>query len=116
MRTVMKQINTSFYDFDRIIEGGYVYVDKTAILYEIAKPGSDGIYYLPRPRRFGKSQLASFGHAAFESSLLNFVGGHCRAMGASSTSASTTIRRPARLTRSEWKPRRIDFQQTGREI
>ena len=121
----MKPINTSIYDFPEIIEGGYVYVDKTAILYELAKPGADVVYYLPRPRRFGKSlmistlkalflgrrelfrglkiektdwdwekevypvlhldmsQLASFGYAAFESSLLNFVGGHCRAMGAS---------------------------------
>ena len=39
----MKPINTSFYDFDRIIEGGYVYVDKTAILYVIAKPNAHGI-------------------------------------------------------------------------
>ena len=25
----MKPINTSFYDFARLIEGGFVYVDKT---------------------------------------------------------------------------------------
>ena len=61
----MKPINTSFYDFDRFIEGGYVYVDKTAILYEIAKPGADGIYYLPRPRRFGKSLMISTLKALF---------------------------------------------------
>ena len=62
---MLKPINTSFYDFDRIIEGGYVYVDKTAILYEIAKPGADGIYYLPRPRRFGKSLMISTLKALF---------------------------------------------------
>ena len=61
----MKPINTSFYDFDRIIEGGFVYVDKTAILYEIAKPSADGIYYLPRPRRFGKSLMISTLKALF---------------------------------------------------
>ena len=48
----MKPINTSFYDFDRIIEGGYVYVDKTAILYEIAKPGPDGKASGRRSSRF----------------------------------------------------------------
>ena len=62
----MKPINTSLYDFDRIIEGGYVYVDKTAILYEIAKPQADCIYYLPRPRRFGKSLMISTLKALFQ--------------------------------------------------
>ena len=47
----MKPINTSIYDFPVLIEGGYVYVDKTDRLYEIAKPNADRIYYLPRPRR-----------------------------------------------------------------
>ena len=61
----MKPINTSLYDFDRIIEGGYVYVDKTAILYDLAKPGSDVVYYLPRPRRFGKSLMISTLKALF---------------------------------------------------
>ena len=61
----MKPINTSFYDFDRIIKGGFVYVDKTAILYELAKPNADGIYYLPRPRRFGKSLMISTLKALF---------------------------------------------------
>ena len=62
----MKPINTSFYDFPTFIEGGYVYVDKTAILYELAKPGADGIYYLPRPRRFGKSLMISTLKALFQ--------------------------------------------------
>ena len=61
----MKPINTSLYDFDRIIEGGYVYVDKTDRLYELAKPGADVIYYLPRPRRFGKSLMISTLKALF---------------------------------------------------
>ena len=62
----MKPINTCFYDFPTLIEGGYVYVDKTAILYEIARPGTDGIYYLPRPRRFGKSLMISTLKALFQ--------------------------------------------------
>ena len=43
--------------FDRIIEDGYVYVDKTALIYKLTHDGS--IYFLSRPRRFGKSLLVS---------------------------------------------------------
>ena len=43
--------------FDRIIEDGYCYVDKTAQIYQMIKSGS--IYFLSRPRRFGKSLLVS---------------------------------------------------------
>ena len=43
--------------FDRIIEDGYVYVDKTEMIYSLVKEGS--IYFLSRPRRFGKSLLVS---------------------------------------------------------
>ena len=62
----MKAINTSIYDFPRLIEGGFVYVDKTAQLYELVKPTSDCIYYLPRPRRFGKSLMISTLKALFQ--------------------------------------------------
>ena len=47
----MKPINTSIFDFPDLIRRGCVYVDKTAALYEIARPDADGIYYLPRPWR-----------------------------------------------------------------
>lgn len=47
----MKTINTSIFDFPELIKGGFVYVDKTAQLYELAKSNADRIYYLPRPRR-----------------------------------------------------------------
>ena len=43
--------------FDKIIEGGYVYVDKTDMIYNLVKGGT--IYFLSRPRRFGKSLLVS---------------------------------------------------------
>ena len=57
----MKNINTSFFDFAvlRNPEDDYVYVDKTRQLYELVKKGSDKIFYLPRPRRFGKSLMIS---------------------------------------------------------
>ncbi len=43
--------------FDQIIEDGYVYVDKTGLIYQLVKGGK--IYFLSRPRRFGKSLLVS---------------------------------------------------------
>ena len=43
--------------FEQIIQDGYVYVDKTDLVYELVKGGK--IYFLSRPRRFGKSLLLS---------------------------------------------------------
>ena len=43
--------------FERIIEDGYVYIDKTDLIYSLTHDGS--IYFLSRPRRFGKSLLVS---------------------------------------------------------
>lgn len=42
--------------FERIVQEGYVYVDKTDLIYQLTQ-GS--IYFLSRPRRFGKSLLIS---------------------------------------------------------
>ena len=44
-------------DFEQIIQDGYVYVDKTDLVYKLVKGGK--IYFLSRPRRFGKSLLVS---------------------------------------------------------
>lgn len=44
-------------DFKSIREDGYVYVDKTALVYSMANEGKT--YFLSRPRRFGKSLLVS---------------------------------------------------------
>ncbi len=43
--------------FQDIINGGYVYVDKTDLVYSLVSEGK--IYFLSRPRRFGKSLLIS---------------------------------------------------------
>ena len=51
-------------DFESIINGGYVYVDKTALIYKLVTEGS--IYFLSRPRRFGKSLLVSTLEAYFQ--------------------------------------------------
>ena len=44
-------------DFAKIIQDGYVYVDKTDLIYKLVTEGN--IYFLSRPRRFGKSLLVS---------------------------------------------------------
>ena len=44
-------------DFEKIRQDGFVYVDKTALLYDLVTNGT--IYFLGRPRRFGKSLLLS---------------------------------------------------------
>lgn len=41
--------------FEAIITDGYAYVDKTALIYQMVSTGQ--IYFLSRPRRFGKSLL-----------------------------------------------------------
>ena len=43
--------------FAQIREDGYVYVDKTALIHNLVTTGK--IYFLSRPRRFGKSLLVS---------------------------------------------------------
>mgnify|MGYP003467458338 FL=1 len=51
-------------DFEKIIKGNYVYVDKTALIYRLVTEGN--IYFLSRPRRFGKSLLVSTLEAYFQ--------------------------------------------------
>ena len=49
--------------FADIINGGFVYVDKTALVHQLANAGK--FFFLSRPRRFGKSLLLSTLHAYF---------------------------------------------------
>ena len=50
--------------FSRIRENGYVYIDKTALIHQLVSRGS--IYFLSRPRRFGKSLMISTLEAYYE--------------------------------------------------
>ena len=50
--------------FKNIIEGNYLYVDKTGLIYELAKENK--YCFLSRPRRFGKSLLVTTLKAYFE--------------------------------------------------
>ncbi len=58
--------------FEQIIDDGYVYVDKTALIHELVHSGK--IYFLSRPRRFGKSLLVSTLKAYFQGKKEYFKG------------------------------------------
>jgi hypothetical protein len=50
-------------NFEKIRKDGFVYVDKTALIYQLVNEGP--YYFLSRPRRFGKSLLLSTLEAYF---------------------------------------------------
>lgn len=52
-------------DFEKMITGNFLYVDKTRYLYEMARP-LQGFYFLARPRRFGKSLMVSTFYSLFK--------------------------------------------------
>ena len=54
----MKPIATANYDFESLIKDGCVYVDKTDMLWKLAS-SKDALYFIARPRRFGKSLMLS---------------------------------------------------------
>ena len=58
--------------FEEIRTGGWVYVDKTAQVYNLAEEGK--YFFLSRPRRFGKSLLLSTLQAYFEGKKHLFEG------------------------------------------
>ena len=58
--------------FEQIIKDGFVYVDKTDMVYSLATEGK--VYFLNRPRRFGKSLLLSTLKAYFEGRKELFAG------------------------------------------
>jgi len=62
----MRRLPIGIQDFKKIREGGHVYVDKTACIHRLIN-GSEGAFFLSRPRRFGKSLLCSTLGAIFES-------------------------------------------------
>lgn len=61
----MKSITTRVHTFEGLIDGGFLYIDKTAALRELIRPGKSR-YFLSRPRHFGKSLLVSTLKAVFQ--------------------------------------------------
>ena len=59
-------------NFEKIRNDGYLYIDKTALVYQLARTGR--YYFLSRPRRFGKSLLISTLEAYFQGKKELFEG------------------------------------------
>jgi hypothetical protein len=53
----VKKLSVGISDFKELIQGNYIYVDKTEHIYKLINSGK--YYFLSRPRRFGKSLLIS---------------------------------------------------------
>ena len=65
MCSMMKDLTSSVYTFEDLIQGNFLYVDKTEYIWQLIRPAK-GMYFMSRPRRFGKSLLLSTLKAIFE--------------------------------------------------
>ena len=63
LKGLRRNLPIGIQSFERLRRDGYLYVDKTAFVYELASTGNP--YFLSRPRRFGKSLLLSTLEAYF---------------------------------------------------
>ena len=62
----MEKAATDIYTFENLRNGGFTYVDKTAILKELAGLSRGKQFFIARPRRFGKSLAVSTLKCLFE--------------------------------------------------
>ena len=62
----MKGISPSIYDFAQLRKANGLYVDKTAWFYRLISDPFQYLYFISRPRRFGKSLMISTLQAIFE--------------------------------------------------
>ncbi len=70
--TFIRKYPIGIQNFEKIRKEGYLYVDKTDLVYQLVKTGS--YYFLSRPRRFGKSLLISTFEAYFKGKKELFEG------------------------------------------
>ena len=68
----MKKLPVGIQNFRKLIEGEYIYIDKTQYVYNLINDAS--YYFLSRPRRFGKSLLLDTIAEAFSGNKELFKG------------------------------------------
>lgn len=68
----MKKLPIGLQDFRSLIEGGFLYIDKTEHIHQLLRSGK--YFLLSRPRRFGKSLLISTLKEIFKGSRELFAG------------------------------------------
>lgn len=73
MEQQLKKCPVGIQTFKDIIEGGYLYIDKTEYVYNLTH-GAPKYFFLSRPRRFGKSLLTSTLKSYFEGKKELFKG------------------------------------------
>ena len=59
----LRELPIGIQDFNKLISNNYLYIDKTKYLHSLITKGS--VYFLSRPRRFGKSLLVATLEAIF---------------------------------------------------
>jgi hypothetical protein len=64
MNKQLRKLPAGIQTFETIINEGYIYVDKTRMLVNLVEKGN--VYFLARPRRFGKSLTLSTLEAMFQ--------------------------------------------------
>ncbi len=69
----MKKLTSSVYTFKDLIGNNFLYVDKTEYIWSLIEPGKE-MYFLSRPRRFGKSLTISTLEAVFNGEKELFKG------------------------------------------
>lgn len=62
---IMKNLTSYVFSFEGLIQGNYLYIDKTEYIWNLVQQSRAG-YFLSRPRRFGKSLTVSTLKAFFE--------------------------------------------------
>ena len=72
MEQIMRKYPVGIQTFERIIREGYVYVDKTDLVWRLAHYAP--YVFMSRPRRFGKSLLTSTLEAYFQGDKQLFEG------------------------------------------
>ena len=60
----IRKLPVGIQTFEDLRKNGYIYIDKTKFIYNLVHTGK--VYFLSRPRRFGKSLLLSTLKAYFE--------------------------------------------------
>ena len=70
----MEKIATDIYTFEHLRQGGYVYVDKTDLLWRLVAEQEGRQFFISRPRRFGKSLMLSTLKCIFEGKRKLFKG------------------------------------------
>ena len=70
----MEKITTDIYSFENLRKDGFVYVDKTDLLWRLVSKMDGRQFFISRPRRFGKSLMLSTLQCIFEGKRELFKG------------------------------------------